>query len=194
MIYICKLVCNFVAILRNVCIYILFVVFFLCGCKKKTDNEVVVTPWGTVIDSIPATDDFTLSDIMSNGELIMLTLSGPETYYDYHGKGMGTQFLLCEKFAQHLGVSLRVELCKDTTEMLSRLESGQADIIAYMLPKDVQGSDSLLFCGTNIRRAKNTHLPVILQRKSKRPLLRRKQSFLQRKPRKRLIPWWCSGL
>ena len=158
MIYICKLVCNFVAILRNVCIYILFVVFFLCGCKKKTDNEVVVTPWGTVIDSIPATDDFTLSDIMSNGELIMLTLSGPETYYDYHGKGMGTQFLLCEKFAQHLGVSLRVELCKDTIEMLSRLESGQADIIAYMLPKDVQGSDSLLFCGTNIRRAKNTHV------------------------------------
>ncbi|MBQ6658533.1 MAG: transglycosylase SLT domain-containing protein, partial [Prevotella sp.] len=42
--------------------------------------------------------------------------------------------------------------------MLSRLESGQADIIAYMLPKDVQGSDSLLFCGTNIRRAKNTHV------------------------------------
>ena len=65
----------------------------------------VVTPWGTVIDSIPASDGFTLSDIMSNGELIMLTLSGPETYYDYHGKGMGTQFLLCEKFAQQLGVS-----------------------------------------------------------------------------------------
>ncbi|MBQ7441646.1 MAG: transglycosylase SLT domain-containing protein [Prevotella sp.] len=42
--------------------------------------------------------------------------------------------------------------------MLSRLESGQADIIAYMLPKDVQGSDSLLFCGTNIRLAKNTHV------------------------------------
>lgn len=112
----------------------------------------VVTPWGTVIDSIPASDGFTLSDIMSNGELIMLTLSGPETYYDYHGKGMGTQFLLCEKFAQQLGVSLRVELCKDTTEMVQRIENGQGDIIAFLLSDDIQGADSLLFCGTQIRR------------------------------------------
>ncbi len=112
----------------------------------------MVTPWGTVIDSIPITDDFTLSDIMTNGELIMLTLSGPETYYDYHGRGMGVQFLLCEKFAQHLGVSLRVELCKDTAEMVSRLESGQADIIAYLLPRDVRGADSMTFCGVKAKQ------------------------------------------
>ena len=112
----------------------------------------VVTPWGTVIDSIPANDDFTLSDIMTNGELIMLTLSGPETYYDYHGRGMGTQFLLCEKFAQHLGVSLRVELCKDTMEMVERIENGQGDIIAFLLPTDIQRGDSLLFCGTKVCR------------------------------------------
>ena len=77
----------------------------------------MVTPWGEVqTDSLPTSEDFTLSDIVSNGEMIMLTLSGPETYYDYHGRGMGVQFLLCEKFAQSIGVSLRVELCKDTCQ------------------------------------------------------------------------------
>ncbi len=33
---------------------------------------------------------------------------------------MGLQYLLCEKFAQQIGVSLRVEECKDTAEMVSQ--------------------------------------------------------------------------
>ena len=32
------------------------------------------------------------------------------------------QKMLCEKFAQQIGVSLRVEECKDTAEMVSKLE------------------------------------------------------------------------
>ena len=116
----------------------------------------MVTPWGEVqTDSLPTSEDFTLSDIVSNGEMIMLTLSGPETYYDYHGRGMGVQFLLCEKFAQSIGVSLRVELCKDTMEMVWKLGRGEADVIAYMLsdsivkniPDSIIGNDSLQFCG-----------------------------------------------
>ena len=41
----------------------------------------------------------------------------------------------CEKFAQKLGVSLRVEVCKDTAEMVKRLLAGDADLIAFPLPK-----------------------------------------------------------
>jgi len=122
-----------------------FFFFYSCGEKKK---ESVVTPWGEIQgDTIPVSDDFTLNDIVSNGEMIMLTLTGPETYYDYHGRGMGTQYLLCEKFAQKLGVSLRVDVCKDTAEMVARINNGDGDIIAFMLPKDIKGADSLLFCG-----------------------------------------------
>lgn len=86
-------------------------------------SERVVAPWGEVVaDTV--TDDglFSVDDIVSNGEMIVLTMSGPDTYFDYHGHGVGTQYLLCEKFAQKLGVSLRVELCKDTAEMVDRLE------------------------------------------------------------------------
>ena len=77
----------------------------------------------------------------------MLTLSGPDTYYDYHGRGMGLQYLLCEKFAQHLGVSLRVELCRDTLEMVKKLNEDEGDIIAFSLPKDIK---NVQFCGVSV--------------------------------------------
>lgn len=123
-------------------------VLFSCTESKK---ESIVTPWGEVqSDTILADNSFTVSDIVGNGELIILTMSGPQTYYDYRGHGMGTQYLLCEKFAQKLGVSLRVELCKDTAEMVRRLENGDADLIAFPLPKTVKGGGSLLFCGAGV--------------------------------------------
>lgn len=133
---------------RAYLILFIVVLLFLAACQEKKDEGRVITPWGEVqTDSIPETSDFTLKDIVTGGEMIMLTLPGPETYYDYHGRGMGAQFLLCEKFAQTIGVSLRVELCKDTAEMINRLEQGEADIIAFPLPKKYQGTDSLRFCG-----------------------------------------------
>ena len=114
-------------------IYIMFFGACVTSCSEK--KKVEITPWGEEIgnDSIQENKSFTLNDIVSNGELIMLTMSGPETYYDYHGHGMGLQYMLAEKFAQKLGVSLRVEVCKDTLEMVNRLKAGDADIIAFPL-------------------------------------------------------------
>ncbi len=129
-------------------ISLLSALFFLDSCKEKTSDK-VVTPWGEVLDD-STSNDFTVSDIVNNGELIILTLSGPDSYYDYHGRGMGTQYLLCEKFAHKMGVSLRVELCKDTAELVSRLNNGDADLIAFLLPKQKNNKDSLIFCGTRI--------------------------------------------
>lgn len=102
-----------------------------------------MTPWGTPLgaDSIPKDSNFGLDDIVSNGEMIMLTISGPETYYDYHGHGMGLQYLLCEKFAEKLGVSLRVDVCKDTAEVVRKIKAGDADIVALQLPDSVKGVD-----------------------------------------------------
>ena len=120
-------------------LYILFYTLCMIGCTEK--KEQVLTPWGEPLNGKAAQEKgFSLSDIQENGEMIMLTMSGPDTYFDYHGKGMGTQFLLCEKFAQHIGVSLRVEICKDTTEMLKKLKNGDADIIAFQITKNSNGT------------------------------------------------------
>ena len=100
-------------------IFILLLFFVSCTETKKQ----AMTPWGTSIgeDSIPASSSFGMSDIQNNGELIMLTLSGPESYYDYHGHGMGLQYLLCEKFAEKIGVS---------ASQLSRIVSGETRTVS----------------------------------------------------------------
>lgn len=132
----------------RLCSFYLFLALML-GLAACTDRrKAELTPWGTPVGGDTASVDalFRLSDILGNGELIMLTLSGPETYYDYHSRGMGLHYLLCERFAQKLGVSLRVELCKDTTEMIRRLNAGEADIIAFPLPRNTKG---VRFCGVS---------------------------------------------
>lgn len=121
-------------------IYIQFLALLLLfvGCQQKK-QEPVVTPWGEIQDSIPQDDNFDLEEIQRNGELIALTLTGPETYYDYHGKHLGAQYLLAQRFADKLGVMLRMELCRDTAEMLQRLADGEADLICYPLNKKGAG-------------------------------------------------------
>ena len=119
----------------------------LMACDRQRNVE--TTPWGSVVssDSVMLNgNSFTLDDIQANGELIVLTMTGPDNYYDYHGRGLGTQYLLAEKFAQSLGVSLRVELCRDTAEMVSRLQAGDGDIIACLLPKGMKGMTAAGVC------------------------------------------------
>ena len=127
----------------------LSLVCLLTACSGKK-QEKVVAPWGEVVDgtdSVPADNVFSTGEIVENGEMIVVTMSGPDTYYDYHGNGLGTQYLLCEKFAQQLGVKVRVELCRDTTEMVRKVKDGDADLMMYMLPADFLRQNGLKPCG-----------------------------------------------
>lgn len=138
-------------------ICVLFALFILIGCKENKGKQ-LLTPWGSpMVEGIDsAKNGFRLNDIINNGELIMLTLNGPENYYDYHGQGMGLEYKLCEKFCQSIGVSLRVEACRDTMEMIAKLKKGEGDIIAFSLPKTIK---NVLFCGVH-DVAKNTSWAV----------------------------------
>ena len=130
-------------IVRKIYIYVALLLVLLSSCKKRQQGP-VIAPWGAVTDTIPADGTFSLRDIMANGELIFLTISGPETYYDYHGRGMGIQYLIAEKFAQHLGVGLRVEVCKDSAEVVSKLKSGGGDVMALLPPDSLRANEKSL--------------------------------------------------
>jgi len=140
---------NSVKLMRNsiyIHFFLLLMLLVSCGQKKQ---ETVVAPWGEIhpdgedvtsmSDSISTDDDFDLDEIQYSGELIALTLTGPQTYYEYRGRHLGTQYLLALRFTNKLGVSLRMEVCRDTTEMLARLKNGEADLICYPLSKDGPG-------------------------------------------------------
>ncbi|MBR1788949.1 MAG: transglycosylase SLT domain-containing protein [Bacteroidaceae bacterium] len=85
-------------------------------------------------DTDTSTLGYDLPDIEEAGELIVITISGPDTYFEFRGKGFGLQHDLAEAFARHLGVRLRMEVAHDTAEVLRRLGNGEADLAALQLP------------------------------------------------------------
>lgn len=118
---------------RNLNIFaVLLSVLLLASCNRK--QERVVTPYGSVLDSVVVEDDIDLAEIQTNGELIIATFNGPETYYEYHGRSLGTQFLICQHFADSLGVRLRVDVCRDSAEMVRKLQEGEVDMVAWQTP------------------------------------------------------------
>ena len=88
---------------------------------------------------------YDLHEIQASGTIIAGTLSGPDTYYEYHGNGMGLQYKLAEAFAQSIGVVLQMEISPDTASLLRKLEAGEIDFIALEMPKwQVREGESLL--------------------------------------------------
>lgn len=108
---------------------LLSVLFVACTTERQQQSA----PWqGEEPDSVC----FDLTQIQAAGELIAVTLSGPDTYYDYMGRHLGVHFMLSEQFASAIGVRLRVEVCRDTAEVLSRINDGDADIAMLRLSTD----------------------------------------------------------
>ena len=113
--------------------WILCPAMFLTACRpdgKKTDNGA----FREATHSDGQSSVYDLADIQESGELIVATLSGPDTYYDYQGVPMGLQYAYAAAFAQEEGVRVRMEIAHDTLELFDLLRKGEADIIALPLP------------------------------------------------------------
>lgn len=130
-------------------ITILFILSISACTERQQSTQ---TPWGDTFGTDTVSSNaFSLRDILESGEMVVLTISGPNTYYEYRGKQMGTQYLLCEKFAQKIGVSLRVEVCKSIDEMIKKFNAGDADIIVYQIPTSTKGT---IPCGYSTNNGK----------------------------------------
>lgn len=131
---------------------IVTLLFILSSSACTERQRSTQTPWGDTFGTDTATSNaFSLRDIQESGEMVVLTISGPNTYYEYRGKQMGTQYLLCEKFAQKIGVSLRVEVCRSIDEMIKKFNAGDADIIVYQIPTSTKGT---IPCGYSTNNGK----------------------------------------
>lgn len=121
--------------------FILFLLFLLVACTAKQEKLPSSSPlWGETEEG-----PYDLHEIQASGTVIAGTLSGPDTYYEYHGQGMGPQFMLAEAFAQSIGVVVQMEISPDTATLLKRLEAGEIDFIALEMPKwQTRKNESLL--------------------------------------------------
>ena len=114
---------------------------FSCGRPKPMSLSDVSA------DSACAVAEYDLADIENAGELIAVTLSGPETYYQFHGRDLGLQYLLAERFANSLGLRLRMETARDTAELVSMLKQSKVDLIAFPLSRALVKRQHLTVCG-----------------------------------------------
>jgi Predicted soluble lytic transglycosylase fused to an ABC-type amino acid-binding protein len=95
------------------------------------------------------TGQYDLADLRRAGEIIVVTLSGPETYYDYHGLPMGLQYALAEDYASTEGLKVRMEIAKDTAELLQMLSDGNADLLALPVPCKLLKEKGLVAAGVH---------------------------------------------
>ena len=103
-----------------------------CTAKQEKDTSALFATDAEKTDTLQYYD---LHEIQASGTIIAGTLSGPDTYYEYHGKEMGLQFELAEEFAQSIGVVLQMEISPDTASLLQKLKQGEIDFIALEMPQ-----------------------------------------------------------
>ena len=108
---------------------ILYSLILFTACTGRQDHS-HQTVGGVFAEEADTIQYYDLHEIQSSGTIIAGTLSGPDTYYEYHGKEMGLQFELAEEFAQSIGVKLQMEISPDTVALMKRLERGEIDFIA----------------------------------------------------------------
>ncbi len=122
-------------------LFLLILLFLLVACTGKQEK----LPPSSPLWSEAEKTSYDLHEIQASGTIIAGTLSGPDTYYEYHGKDMGPQFLLAEAFAQSIGVVVQMEISPDTATLLKRLEAGEIDFIALEMPTwQTRDDESLL--------------------------------------------------
>lgn len=115
----------------------------LLACNGQDKKENSYSQPSQVVGS----DVFDLYDIQQNGELIVLMLYGPGSYFEFKGSDFGVQYMLANEYAKSIGCRIRVEKSHSPAEMIEKLRNGEGDIIATAIGIDDSLSSELAYCG-----------------------------------------------
>lgn len=119
----------------------------LSSCQSKDENRTSIMSGAFAKHTANAGDGNDIESIRQSGELIIATISGPQTYYEYRGLPMGLHYALISRFAEEEGVRVRVELVKDTLALADILSRGEADVAVYPLSSHLIKREHLLAAG-----------------------------------------------
>ena len=86
-----------------------------------------------------------LDRILTDGELRVVTLSSPATYYADEGQTRGLERELAAGFAERLGVELKLYPAKNYEELFSAVAAGQAHIAAAGLSVEAWQDQNVAF-------------------------------------------------
>ncbi len=105
----------------------LFFALFLAACGgKQPPDSTRQTP------SEP-TPQSGMEKVLERGELVALTAYSSSSYFIYKGQTMGYEYELLQYLADYLDVDLRINIVDDIDSILTFLNDGKGDIVAYTL-------------------------------------------------------------
>ncbi|MBP3213910.1 MAG: transglycosylase SLT domain-containing protein [Bacteroidaceae bacterium] len=122
------------------CMLCFFLTLFLVACNSNSSQEGQVRQSPYAPDASKGNPHFDLPDIQQNGELIVLTLYGPESYFEFRGEDFGLQFMIVRQYAKSIGASIRVDVSRNQKDLYEKIMNGEGDIIACQLNRN----DSLM--------------------------------------------------
>ena len=124
-----------------------------CIMEEATPEkeEAFVRP-GVIID---------LPEILQKGKLTVLAENSSTSYFIYRGKEMGFEYELLKLFTEHIGVELEIKVVNNLDSLISKLNSGEVDLIA---------------CNYTVTRERNKVIAF------SEPFLQSHQVLVQRKP------------
>lgn len=109
-----------------------FLLLSIISCNQNQSGDTAEqSPF--VSNSQEGNPHFDLPDIQENGELIVLTLYGPESYFEFRGEHFGIQYMIARQYAKSIGASIRVEVARNQNDLVQKLMNGEGDFIACQL-------------------------------------------------------------
>lgn len=121
------------------------------SCHKKADRKIVaVTEDSVALCPLPDT-------------LRVGTLYSPTSYFIFRDTEMGYDYDLAVKFAEDKGMVLKLEVATNLENVISLLDSGRVDLIAYQVPVTATYRDRAVPCGVE----SVTHQVLVQPKKSK---------------------------
>ncbi|RME84628.1 MAG: membrane-bound lytic murein transglycosylase MltF, partial [Zetaproteobacteria bacterium] len=89
--------------------------------------------------------DDSLKRVQARGELVVVSRNGPTTWYEGPFGPEGLEYTLASRFAEHLGVRLRMVQADSIPEMFAMVQSGRADLAAAGITVTPERQKFLLF-------------------------------------------------
>lgn len=103
----------------------------LVSCREKDKQVSSIFHTEQTVTQASAPD---IEELEKNGEIIAVTLSGPDTYFEFRGQSFGMQYEMIADFARSKGLRIRMEIAHDTLELIRLLQEGEADVITLPMP------------------------------------------------------------
>lgn len=119
--------------MKRWCIILCLLLSIIACNDTSSGNHVEQSPY--VSNGSEGNPHFDLPDIQQNGELIVLTLYGPESYFEFRGEDFGVQFMIARQYAKSIGASIRVDVSRNQRDLICKLRDGEGDFIAFQIDK-----------------------------------------------------------